>query len=88
MLFENPFIADWKQIGEHRQLLTDLITARENKDRINYDYKVGHNVLVRNNGILCKAESRHLKDPWTIMSVQTNGTIMLQCRNKSERMNI
>jgi hypothetical protein len=31
MLFDIQFIADWKKIGEHRQRLTDLNTARENK---------------------------------------------------------
>ena len=41
VLFDIPFIADWKKIGEHRQRLTDCETAHENKDRDNYDYKVG-----------------------------------------------
>jgi hypothetical protein len=41
MLFDIPFIADWKKIGEHRQRLTDLNTAHENKGRIDYEYKVG-----------------------------------------------
>jgi hypothetical protein len=40
MLFDIPFIADWQKIGEHRQWLTDLNNARENKGRIDYDYKV------------------------------------------------
>jgi hypothetical protein len=88
MFFDIPFIADWKKIGEHRQRLTDLNTARENKVRIVYDYKVGQKTLLWNKGILCKAESRYLKDPWTITSVHTNRTITVQCRNKSERMNI
>ncbi len=46
MLFDVPFIADWKKIGQHRQKLTDLNTARENKGRIDYDYKVGQKKLV------------------------------------------
>jgi hypothetical protein len=41
MLFDILFIADWKKIGENRQLLTDLNTAHENKGMINYDYKDG-----------------------------------------------
>jgi hypothetical protein len=45
MIFDIPFIADWKKIGEHRQKLTDLNTARENKGRIDYDYKVGQKNL-------------------------------------------
>ena len=31
MLFDIPFIADWQKIGEHRQQLTDLNNAHENK---------------------------------------------------------
>jgi hypothetical protein len=46
MLFDIPFIADWQKIGEHRQRLADLNNARENKGRINYDYKVGQKVLL------------------------------------------
>jgi hypothetical protein len=57
MLFDIPFIADWKKIGEHRQKLTDLDTARENKGRIGYDYKVGLKIFEWNKGILLKAQS-------------------------------
>jgi hypothetical protein len=31
MLFDIPFIADWKTIGEHRQRLTDRNTDQENE---------------------------------------------------------
>ncbi len=88
MLFDIPFIADWQKIGEQRQQLTDLNNAHENKGRIDYDYKVGQKVLLRKEGILCNAESRWHKKPWLITSVHTNGTIMVQCGNKIERMNI
>jgi hypothetical protein len=75
MLFDIPFIADWKKIGEHRQQLTDLKNAHENKGRIDYDYKVGQKVLLWKEGILRNAESRWHKNPWLITSVHTNGTI-------------
>jgi hypothetical protein len=86
MLFDIPFIAYWKRIGEHRQRLTDLNTARENKGRIDYDYKVGQKILVWNKGILRKAQSIWQKDPWTITTVHTNGTITVQCG--LEKLNI
>jgi hypothetical protein len=57
MLFNIPFIAEWQKIGEHRQRLPDLNNARENKGRIDYDYKVGQKVLLRKEGILRNAES-------------------------------
>ena len=88
MLFDIPFVADWYKIGEHRQLLTDRSNERENKRRIDYDYKVGDKVLVIKDGILRKSESKYGKEPWTITTVHTNGTIRVQCGTKSERINI
>ncbi len=72
MIFDIPFIGDWKKIGEHRQRLTDLNTTHENEGMIDYDYKVGQKVLVWNEGILRKAQSIWQKDPWTITTVHTN----------------
>jgi hypothetical protein len=90
MLFDIPFIADWRNIGEYRQQLTDLGNACENKGRTDYDCKVGQKVLIRKEGILCNAESRwhKHKKPWLITTVHTNGTITVQCGNKLEQMNI
>jgi hypothetical protein len=88
MLFDIPFIANWKIIGEHRQRLTDLNTAHENEGRIDYDYKVGQKILVRKEGILGKAQSIWQKDPWIIRTVHTYGTITIQRGNKLEILNI
>jgi hypothetical protein len=88
MLFDILFTADLQKIGEHRQRLTDLNNSRENKGRIDYDYKVGQKVLLRKEGILRNAESRWHKKPWLITSDHTNGTITVQRGNKIERMNI
>ena len=88
MFLDIPFLADWNKIGEYRQHQTDLNTERENKTRVDYDYKVGDKVLVRKDGILRKTESRYQSDPWTITTVHTNGTIRVQRGSKSERLNI
>ena len=88
MMFDIPYIADWNKIGDYRQRQADLNNLRENKKRIDYDYKVGDKILVRKDGILRKAESRWHNEPWTIVSVHTNGTIRVQHGNKSERLNI
>jgi hypothetical protein len=96
MLIDIPFIADWKKIGEHRQP-TDRNTNRENKSRVDYDNKVvkkysyGTMVFLRkaeSRYLREKAESRYLREPWLTTSVNTNGTIRVQCRNRSERINI
>jgi hypothetical protein len=81
MLFDIPFIADWKINGEHRQRLADFNTARENEGKIDYDYKVGQKILVCNKGILRQAQTIWQKDPWTITTVHTNGTITIQFGN-------
>jgi hypothetical protein len=57
MLFDIPFIADWKQIGEFRQHTTDCRNERENKTRVDFNYKVGDKILIRKDRILRKAES-------------------------------
>jgi hypothetical protein len=88
MPFDIPFIANWNKIGDYRQHQTDLNTARENSKQVDYDYKVGNKVLLTEKGILCKAESPCSKKPWTITTFHTNGTIRIQCRAKSERLNI
>ena len=88
MLFDIPFIADWNQIEDYRQSQTDHSNKSENNKRVDYDYKVGDKVLICKDGILHKAESIWRKEPWTITTVHTNGTIRIQCRTKSERINI
>jgi len=54
MLFDIPFKADWKQIGEYRQHQTDYRNKCENSTCVNYNYKVGDKILIRKDGILCK----------------------------------
>jgi len=87
MLFDIPFLADWKQIGEYRLHQTDRSNKRENSSRVNYDYKVGDKILIREDGILRKAETIWRKDPWTITTVHTNEIIRIQCGTKSEKIN-
>jgi hypothetical protein len=63
MLFDIPFVDDWRKIGERRQSLTNCGNKHENAKHIDYDYKVGDKVLVINKGILRKAESAYGKEP-------------------------
>jgi hypothetical protein len=87
-IFNILFIADWNKIGDYRQCQTNLNTARIHSKQVDYDYKVGDKVLLTEEGSLRKAESPYSKEPWTITTVHTNGTIRIQCRTKSERLNI
>ena len=84
MLFDIPFLANWNKIGKYRQLQTYRNIQRENNSPLDWDYKVGDKVLLRKEGILRKSESRFHRDPWTISTVHTNGTIRVQRGTKSE----
>jgi hypothetical protein len=88
MLFDISFVADWCKIEEIRQSLTNCGDQHENAKCIDYDYKVGDKVLVINEGILRKAQSPYGKEPWTITTVHTNGTIRIQRRTKMEQLSI
>jgi hypothetical protein len=88
MLFNIPFVADWRKIGERRQSLTNRGNQHDNAKRIDYDYKVRDKVLVINKHILCKAESAYGKEPWTITTVHMKGTIRIQRGTKTERLSI
>jgi len=87
MIFNIPFVADWKQIEEYKQHQTDHSNKRENSTRVDYDHKAGDGILIHRKGLLRKAESIWRKYPWTITTVHTNGTIRIQCGTKSERIN-
>ena len=87
MLFDIPYLADWKAIGQRRQKLVDQNNVRENKNRVDFDYRTGQKVLLRKEGILRKAETRY-EGPYVITEVHTNGTIRIQRGSWSERLNI
>jgi hypothetical protein len=55
---------------------------------VDYDYKVGDKILIVKDGIICKAESPKEKEPWTITTVHTNGTIRVTCGTKSEQIHV
>ncbi len=87
MLFNIPFVADWNKIGEYRQSLTNHSNQCKKAQCIDSAYKVGDKVLVMKEGILRKAESNYGKEPWTITTVHTYGTIRIQCGTRTERLN-
>ncbi len=88
MLFDIPFVAVWRKIGDKRQSLTDRGNQRKNAKPIDYNYKVRDKVLVIKKGILHKTESAYGKEPWTITTVHTRGTIRFQHGTKTERLSI
>ena len=87
MLFDIPYIADWTAIGNRRQASVDQMNTRENSRRVDFDYAVGQKVLLKKDGILCKAEDKYV-GPYNVTQVHTNGTIRIQRGTMSERINI
>ena len=77
-----------KKIGDYRQRQTDFNTMRENEKQIDFDYIVGDKILILKDGILRKAESSKQKEPWTITTVHTNGTIRVTRGKKVEIINV
>ena len=62
MLVDVLFKAYWKQIRDYRQSQTDHSNQHENKKPIDYNYKVGDNILIQKDSILRKAEPDGLKN--------------------------
>ena len=80
MLFDIPFIAYWNKIGDSRQC--KLIATQDVKTR---HVSTGITKLAIKYSCIkvvfsTKQKIRYDSDPWTIMSVNTNGTIRVQCR--------
>ena len=55
---------------------------------MDYDYKVGDKILIGKDGIIRKAESPKQKEPWTIPTIHTDGTIRVTRGTKSERLSV
>jgi hypothetical protein len=87
MLFDIPYIADWSQIGKRRQQQVDQSNIKENKSRIDFDYRIGTKVVLIKDGIHRKAEDKNT-GPYLITEVFSNGTVRIQRGTINERLNI
>ena len=87
MLFNLKALINWKELSIKKQKLVDKANLRENKNRIDYDYTVGQEIYIKNDGIQRKMDSPK-QGPFTITEVFTNGTVRIQRGNVNERINI
>ncbi len=69
-------------------LCVDLIGAYTLKGKENLQIDFMALTMINPAGILHKAESVYGKEPWTITTVHTNGTIRIQCGTKTEQLSI
>jgi hypothetical protein len=87
MIFPINHIANWQFIKNRKQKLIDKNKERENTKRVDYDYKVGEQVLIYTpdpNKMYQPQEG-----PYPITQVHTNGTVtLLQKGNVTQRYNI
>ena len=76
MLLDLPVVADWINIQQFQQQLTDKRQILANRNRFSYDYKVGEQVLKINDNPSKLAPRAH--GPFTIVQVHTNGTLSIR----------
>ena len=65
----------------------DKANLRENRNRVDYDYTVGQEIYIKNDGVKRKMDSPK-QGPFKITEVFTNGTVRIQRCNVNERINI
>ena len=87
MLLNIPFIADLRQIQEHRQHIVHENLRRQNMRRYDYDYCINDMVLRR------LKNPAHLQPrfdgPFRVIQVHSNGTLTILLRpNVIQRLNI
>jgi len=86
-ILNTKFDANWKAIHDRKQRAIIQNNQRENKVRIPHDYKVGDEVLYRND-YLAKYSQDPYDGPYRIVRVNTNGTVRLEMGAVTDTVNI
>ena len=81
------YVAEWDLIHKNKQAVIDKNNAKENSRRIDYDYVVGHLVLLRNTYIQRKLDNP-TAGPYKILQIHTNGNVSILRGSVVERVNI
>ncbi len=87
MILPIKFKADWERIRQRRQQTMEKNNERENKSRINHEYKKGDKVLLSTPGIVPKLSAPRTR-PHEVLGVYPNGTVLLRRGVVRERVNI
>ena len=87
MIYDLTYVADFDRLRTRKQTLINRANRRENEKRIDYDYRVGDQVLLHKDGVLRKMASP-MEGPYRIIEVFTNGTVKIQRGIVQERLNI
>ena len=86
MAFPIQYVVDWQHIRNQKQQLISKNNAKENKKRVEHDYKIGERVLIFSPDPNKMEQPR--KGPYNIIQVHTNGTVTLQKENVTEQYNV
>ena len=87
MILPIQFKADWALIQERKQAETERNNQRENKKRIQHEYKEGDKILLKVPGITRK-HGKKRQGPYTIERVFDNGTLRIRRGAITERINM
>ena len=87
MIYPLEYVAEWDILLKNKQNLIEKNNARENSRRIDFDYRVGQNILIVHMDIQRKLDSP-TTGPYKITDVFSNGTVCIRRGNVLERLNI
>lgn len=87
MILPTQFKANWAQIALRKQEVINKSNSKENKKRLEHEYKVGDKVLLEKGGIQPKMAAPR-EGPYRITKVSTNGTVRIQKGVVTQRVNI
>ena len=80
-------LADWSLIKDRKKKLIMQNNRKENKNRLEHDYKVGEKVLMKTDWNL-KCNGDACKGPFTALQVNDNGKLRIQRGNVHDSINI
>lgn len=86
-ILNTKFDANWKMIRERKQRLINENNKKENSTRIPHWYRVGDKVLYRVDSMSKYSENPY-DGPYTIVQVNTNGTVRLRMDAVTDTVNI
>ena len=86
MIIPIKYRVDWVLLCQKKQMIINRDKTQENRNRVDYDYKVGDDVILTNNTAY-KYEMPY-KGPFVITQCFTNGTVNLKCGPTKIRYNI
>ena len=81
------FQADWATIRARKQKRINENNDKENAKRLDYDYQVGQKILIKNDHNRKYGENAY-SGPYSIVSVNDNGTLRYQRGQVQDTVNI